>query len=162
MTGALLIQDIQQEVSKFSLMRVMRNFVIHKLSLIENRLISIENNYKRDLQHLLDVLERDTVDLSGLNDLDADELKYLHKKVKRYSTLFDNLYDRYYVADFFKDAELKQLFRSICRKLHKLENACQKKLQKDFQSGTETKKYIKDGLAQISQEALGKVLKSKS
>jgi hypothetical protein len=88
MNGTLLIQDIKGEVGTFDLAEEFYNLFSQK-------------SYKSNLNRLLIILEKDTINLDYLKDLSNDELEEVYKIANRYSTVLDKLNEMYYSANYF-------------------------------------------------------------
>jgi hypothetical protein len=116
-----------------------------------------DDGFKTFLKDIEKEFQQDTQLLTDIEELNHDELDILNRNVKKFNADFDKLNDLYYDKSYFNDGELKQLFASISRQAHKVENTTRKYLYVN-QSSVETPGYIKDGLSKFSQEALGKKL----
>jgi hypothetical protein len=115
------------------------------------------NNFKAFLKDIEKEFQQDTQVLNDIKELGHEDLLALNQNIKKFNIDFDKLNNSYYDKNYFGDDELKQLFSSISRQAHRVENISHKYLYLD-QTKTQTPDYIKEGLAKLSQEALGKKL----
>lgn len=145
--------DIEKKLKAFNLKEFFLGFVSGHIS-------SYQTNFKNDLKTMLADVENVSDNIGQVKELDILEVKTLHSKANEISTLFDKLNDLYDGSNYFEDEELKQLFRSISRKLHKIENVSQGRLF-DVSQEPAIPDYIKEGLAQFSKEAIANKLTSK-
>ena len=149
MVTALLIQEIEEKSKGIGLKRLFMDSIIKK-----------KDGYKAILNEIALTLEEKTSTLTDLKDLDKSELKQIYNRVKKYSTLFDKLDEKYADNDYFNDKEIKHSFRLITRNIHKFEFTVRKYLYKNS-TPIQTPDYIKENLARLSHEAIVSKLSAK-
>jgi predicted nuclease with TOPRIM domain len=129
--------------------------------IIEGTDLFNEESFKNILKELEYEFQQDTRVLSDIKELDEERLKRLNTNIKKFNDRFDSLNDSYYSCDYFNDGELKQLFTSLTRKAHKIENSIHKYLHQNSLF-VATPDYIKEGLAKVSGEAIAEKLSPKN
>ena len=142
MTGALLIDDIERKSEKISFQNV-----------VVDLLTGNSDAFKDVLKAVADYLENNFENLNDLKFFDNKELTTFHRKFRIYSTMYDKLNDMYHAENYFHDQELKLLFKTINRNLHKIENVSYRYLMKDGLIDL-TPVYLKEGVSKLSQEAM--------
>jgi hypothetical protein len=145
---------------EYSFENKLRDINVRKFifSIIRGRVTSYSENIKKLLAQVDNEFQQEKQILTDIEKLDHSELKLLNKKFKRINSYFDKLNDMYYNENYFGDAELKQIFTSISRQTHKVENLSHKYLYLDH-SQSQTPEYIKEALANFSQDAISKKIK---
>lgn len=150
MTCELLIRDVENQAKKI-------NIKDYLFNIVSGHVYSYTKNFKETLKELQETLEKNTNDLGSLKGSGKKDLEKIYFKLKKNNTLFDKLNDLYHSSNYFQDEELKDIFRSITRNLHKIENLSYKHLNRDIQVDS-TPKYIKKGLTNFSQKNIAKRL----
>lgn len=116
-----------------------------------------DDSFKAFLKTIENEFSEDTQIIEIIKGLPVDDLSALNKKIKKFNIGFDRLNDLYYDKGYFNDAGIKQLFSSVSRQAHKIENTSHKYL---FISDTKDQApdHIKEGLTKFSQETIGRKL----
>jgi hypothetical protein len=130
---------------------------LNDINIIDGNIAVYSDNFKNLLKEIEKEFREDIQILTDINELDHSGLQLLHQKIKKFNTYFDKLNDLYYDKHYFDDGELKQLFLSISRQAHKVENISHKHLYLN-QRASQTPDYIKEGLAKFSRETISKKL----
>ena len=123
------------------------------LEIISGKMSLLSQKFKLILKDLLYSLEFDLEGIESIKAMELPELINAYNNIKRFNNFFDKMHDKYNSVNYFKDAELKGLFKSVSRRAHTIENICHKNICKHNQPVV-TPDYIKMGLAKLSQEAL--------
>jgi len=120
-----------------------------------------DDSFKTFLKTIENEFSEDTKIIEDIKRLPDDELSALSQKIKKFNIGFDQLNDLYYDKGYFNDAGIKQLFSSVSRQAHKIENTSHKYL---FIGDTKSQApdHIKEGLAKFSQETIGRKLTSEN
>ncbi|OIQ70360.1 hypothetical protein GALL_480270 [mine drainage metagenome] len=126
---------------------------------IKGQITSENNSFKNLLIEIEKEFMEDTQVFTDIKKMNSEELKTLNQGIKKFNNHFDKVNTLYYDKNYFADGELKQLFQSISRQAHKIENISHKYLFID-QTKTQTPDYIKEGLANFSRETISKKLRS--
>src|ERR1700733_4905240 len=113
---------------------------------IKRRFTAEDVDFKTLLQKIEKEFQTDTQVITDIKNLGRDELQTLNQQIKKFNLAFDKLNNLYYDENYNKDGELKQLFSSISRQAHRIENVSHKYLYQK-QNATQTPNYIRDGLA---------------
>jgi hypothetical protein len=148
MLGSILIEDVESRAKNI-------DFGSYFSDLLLGHISTTSNKFKESLIEFDELLKNETSDLSFLKDLAVIDLKKILTRIERINEVFDKLNDLYYSSSYFNDSELKVIFRSLTRKLHKIENLSYKYLIKDS-SIDSTPLYIKEGLSDYSRENIAK------
>lgn len=126
-------------------------------NIIRGRVTSYNHSFKKLLKEIDTDFQQDTQIITDIKSLNNSELKLLNQKIKRFNKVFDKINNMYFNKDYFDDGELRQLFSSISRQAHKVENISHKYLYINSDSSP-IPDYMKNGLMGFSQENISKKL----
>jgi predicted nuclease with TOPRIM domain len=126
---------------------------------IKGQLISENDNFKDLLIETERKFREDTQIFTDIKKMSVEDLKVLNQSIKKFNDHLDKLNNLYYDENYFGDGELKQLFFSISRQAHQVENISRKYLFTDHAT-TQTPDYIKEGLANFSRQTISNKLRS--
>jgi hypothetical protein len=134
---------------------------LNDINIIDGDIAAYSDGFKILLKEIEREFREDIQVLTDIKELNHEGLQLLNQKIKKFNTDFDKLNNLYYDKNYFDDGELKQLFLSISRQAHKVENISHKHLYLN-QPATQTPDYIKEGLAKFSRETISKKLTPKN
>ncbi len=91
--------------------------------------------------------------IKQFKSLDKKTIEFHYLNFSKISSKFDKLHGKLHTVDYLGNEKIKLSMKTICRKLHKIENVLRiYSFDKSIKS-EETPSYIKDGLSKFSQES---------